>query len=346
MNGRPPRWKTNAAIVGLGITEMGKIYGRRRRLRRPRPSRLALEDAGLAKSDIDGLLINGNGNVDMDPRLQISLGSRTYDDELMSAAGSTVRRDGPVRERSPSTLASSTTSSCSSPTRRCRSVGAGAAYAARGAWDGMNGLKASVYGEFGGNTAVRAGGASAHGHVRHDERTARRDRRRAAAVGDDEPARADGRSRSRWRTTRPPAWWSSRSTCSTAASSRTAPSRSIVTTADRAQDLRQPPVYVWAAAQAAPGDNQRSGCEPGVDTGAKRAGEQAFCAGRHHPRRRRRARALRLLHLHRPGHAGGLRLLREGRRRRRSSTTASSVPAARCRPTPAAASSRATTCGA
>jgi acetyl-CoA acetyltransferase len=35
-------------------------------------------------------------------------------------------------------------------------------------------------------------------------------------------------------------------------------------------------VYVRGAAQAAPGDNQRAGREPGVHTGATRAGELAF----------------------------------------------------------------------
>ena len=50
----------------------------------------------------------------------------------------------------------------------------------------------------------------------------------------------------------------------------------IVTTADRAAHLRQPPVYLRAAAQAAPGDNQRTGRDPGIHTGAKLAGQQAF----------------------------------------------------------------------
>ena len=35
-------------------------------------------------------------------------------------------------------------------------------------------------------------------------------------------------------------------------------------------------MYVKAATQAAPGDNQRTGRDPGIDTGAKRASEQAF----------------------------------------------------------------------
>src|SRR6266536_2449054 len=50
----------------------------------------------------------------------------------------------------------------------------------------------------------------------------------------------------------------------------------IVTSAERARDLKQPPVYLLAFGQAAPGDNQRAGREPGIHTGAKRSGELAL----------------------------------------------------------------------
>ena len=50
----------------------------------------------------------------------------------------------------------------------------------------------------------------------------------------------------------------------------------IVTSAERARDLRQPPVYLLGFGQAAPGDNQRAGREPAVHTGAKRSGEPAL----------------------------------------------------------------------
>ncbi len=52
------RWKGDAAIAGLGITEMGKIYGRSAADFAAEAIAFALDDAGLAKSDIDGLLIN------------------------------------------------------------------------------------------------------------------------------------------------------------------------------------------------------------------------------------------------------------------------------------------------
>ena len=50
----------------------------------------------------------------------------------------------------------------------------------------------------------------------------------------------------------------------------------IVTSMDRARDLRQPPVNVLGYAQCAPGDNLRTDRHPGVETGAKRSGEIAF----------------------------------------------------------------------
>jgi len=50
--------KGKAAIVGLGITPMGKIYGHDAVYFAKEAVRLAVEDAGLPKEDIDGLLIS------------------------------------------------------------------------------------------------------------------------------------------------------------------------------------------------------------------------------------------------------------------------------------------------
>ena len=106
-------------MVGLGITEMGKIYGRSAADFAAEAVALALDDAGLQKSDIDGLLINGNGNVDMDPRLQMALG---FEDltmlNVMSAAGSTSGAMVQYARYSRSTRAWRATSCCSTPTRR------------------------------------------------------------------------------------------------------------------------------------------------------------------------------------------------------------------------------------
>src|SRR5438552_4430336 len=80
-----------AAIAGLGITEMGKVYGRTASDFAGDAIALALADAGLEARDVDGLLINGNHSAEMAPTLQFSLG--LVDLTLvsaMSAFGSTA----------------------------------------------------------------------------------------------------------------------------------------------------------------------------------------------------------------------------------------------------------------
>lgn len=44
------------SIVGLGVTPMGKIYGRRAVDFAAEAIALALDDAGLSKNDIDGIV--------------------------------------------------------------------------------------------------------------------------------------------------------------------------------------------------------------------------------------------------------------------------------------------------
>jgi acetyl-CoA acetyltransferase len=50
----------------------------------------------------------------------------------------------------------------------------------------------------------------------------------------------------------------------------------IVTSPERARDLKQPPVHVLGYASCAPGDNLNTARHPAVETGAKRSGEMAF----------------------------------------------------------------------
>jgi acetyl-CoA acetyltransferase len=52
-----------AAIAGLGITEMGKVYGRTASDFAAEALALALEDAGLDARDVDHVLVSGNGGV-------------------------------------------------------------------------------------------------------------------------------------------------------------------------------------------------------------------------------------------------------------------------------------------
>ena len=46
------------SIAGLGMTELGKVYGRSPRRLAADAVRLAVADAGLALGDLDGLLVS------------------------------------------------------------------------------------------------------------------------------------------------------------------------------------------------------------------------------------------------------------------------------------------------
>ena len=268
-------WSTNTAIVGLGMTPMGKIYGRTTADFAAEAIALALEDAGLEKSDIDGLLLNGNGNLDMDPRLQWALGFE--DLSLMSsmrAYGSSV---GSMVQYASLALDAGLVNYVVlvyGDTPLKPAVGAGAAYAARGVWDGMNVLKAA-YGEFGGNVPYAL---AARRHMDLFGTTS--EQLGAIAVAQRE-----------WALMNPAAQMNKPMTLDDHQASRLVAEpfhlfdcclvsngavAVIMTTAERAKDLRQPPVHLKAATQAAPGDNQTAGREPGIVTGAKQSGEQAF----------------------------------------------------------------------
>ena len=83
--------RATAAIAGLGITEMGKVYGRTASDFAGEAIALALEDAGLEAGDVDGLLINANQSTEMVPTLQFSLGLTDLTlVNVMSAFGSTA----------------------------------------------------------------------------------------------------------------------------------------------------------------------------------------------------------------------------------------------------------------
>ena len=63
-----------AAIVGLGITETGKVYGRSAADFAADAVRLAVADAGLTLADVDGLLVSSGLSGGVDIRLARQLG--------------------------------------------------------------------------------------------------------------------------------------------------------------------------------------------------------------------------------------------------------------------------------
>ena len=340
--------KGQTAIAGLGMTEMGKVYGRTATDFAAEALALALDDAGLVKADVDGLLINANHSAEMAPMLQMSLGLEDLTlVNAMSAYGSSAGTMLQYAAHAITAGQANVVACLYADAPLAEGGSASQSYSGRGIGSdtGFASLR-FAYGDYGPANTSYALACRRHMHLygtTHDQLG-------TIAVGQRAWAQLNPQAQMHGRPMTLDDYHASRwiveplhlLDCCLVSNGAVAV---IVTSAERARDLRQPPVYLLGFGQAAPGDNQRAGREPAVHTGAKRSGELALRMAGRRARGHRRARALRLLHVHRPRHARGLRLLREGRRRRRSSRTASSARAARCRRTPAAASSPRSTCG-
>ena len=269
--------EAKGAIVGLGVTPMGKIYGRRSIDFAADAIALALEDAGLTKADVDGLLINANIPGDMDPRAQMALGLENLTlINVMNAYGSTAGSMMQyacmaIREGLVNTVVLVYADAPLTPTR-----GAGQSYSGphRFPLGGMAGLRAH-YGDFGANLGY-AMAAQRHMHLYGTTE----DHFGIIAVGQRKwaqmspwaqmkaPMTMEDHHNSRW-IAEPLRLFD----CCLVSNGAVAV---IVTSVERARDLKQKPVYVRGYAQCAPGDNLNSARHPAVETGARQAGEVAF----------------------------------------------------------------------
>jgi acetyl-CoA acetyltransferase len=267
-----------SAIVGLGLTEMGKVYGRTAVDFAAEAIAVALEDAGLERADLDGLLVNANARFDdIGPRVQMALGLENLTlVNVMNSFGSTA---GMMLEYATYAVSHgrATAVACvfaDAPLQE--NVSSASAYGGnrtRGA-SGMAGLR-TAYGVFGANP-MYALGARRHMH----EFGTTQDQLGTIAVGQRAWARGNTHAQmkkamtlddyhaSRW-VVEPFHLFD----CGLVSNGAVAV---IVTTADRARSLSRPPVYLRGFGQAGPGDNQLQGRDPLLSTGAAVAGKQAL----------------------------------------------------------------------
>jgi acetyl-CoA acetyltransferase len=266
----------SGALVGLGMTELGKVYGRTATEFAVEAVTRAAEDAGLALSDIDGLFVNPGVHNDTDLRLQSTLGMR--DTRLLatiqgfgSSAGQMVQFATMAIDNGMADVVACVYADA--PLREGR--GAGASYSGqRRAMRGVGALPASA----GLKAAPERYAVAARRHMRKYGTTS--EQLGAVAVA----ARA-------WAAMNPLAQMRTPITLEDHQSSRMIadPLRLldcclvsngaiavIVTSADRAESLRQPPVHVWGWGQAHPGYVNRRGSEFGLVTGAARSGPEAL----------------------------------------------------------------------
>ena len=280
MDGR--ELKAKAAISGLGISEMGRVYGHDAAHFAAEAVQRAVADAGLRKSDIDGLLVNPGvtsmgamGGVGMQNYLglthlrllaSMNVGGATANIMIQYAALSVIHglanhvvcvfADAPLREGRGGGAAYA-----ASGRSAARPAGMGGLYPAFGVY-GVNALYAlaarrhmAMYGtandHFGAIAVAERQWAAMNPLAEHREPMTIEDYRASRWVA--EPLHLLD--------------------CCLVSNGGVAV---IVSRADEARSLRQPPAYIWGMGQGHPGDMRRKGWDVETQTGAPMAKEAAF----------------------------------------------------------------------
>jgi acetyl-CoA acetyltransferase len=270
---------TGAAIAGLGITEVGKVYGRSAADFAADAVRRAATDAGLELHDIDGLLVSGglNRRDRVDLSLQGDLG--LTDLRLLVEMNAFGASAGAMVSYAAAAVTSGAAGAVAcvfadAPLKPGRS--AGAAYASQG--------RRPVAGFPGLRTAAGAVGANIH--------YALAARRHMTTYGTTtEQLGAIAVAQRAWAALNPIAQQREPITLADHQASPwiAEPLRLldcclvsnggvavIVTTADRAASLAQPAVHLWGWAQGHPGAAMEQGSALGLRTGAATAGPAAL----------------------------------------------------------------------
>jgi acetyl-CoA acetyltransferase len=267
---------TDTAIAGLGMTELGKVYGRSPRRLAADAVRAAADDAGLRLSDLDGLIVSTGLSGSPGIELAGALGLR--DLRLLTQMNSYGATAVAMVSYAAAAIQSGAASAVAcvfadAPLRPERS--SGAAYHREAAeWHGYGGLQAAL-----GFRSVN--GFYALAARRHMERYGTTSEQlgaiavatRAWAGGNPlaqmrEPISLRDHQESRW-VVEPLHLLD----CCLVSNGGIAV---IVTSAERARDLAQPPVHVWGWAQGHPGRSMARGGDFGLTTGAALSGPAAM----------------------------------------------------------------------
>lgn len=264
----------SAAIAGLGMTDLGKVYGRSAAQFAGDAVRLAVADAGLELGDVDGLLTSAGVSGGVGPALQRDLGLR--DLRLLSEMQSYGSTAGQMVQYASLAIGAgmAETVACvfaDAPLRQDTSTGA--AYGARGAvgWRGLLGAAGirdtnSMY------------ALAAQRHM--DTYGTTNDQLGHIAVGQRAWAELNPRAQMRTPMTLED-YHASRwivepfhlLDCCLVSNGGIAV---VVTSAERAASLARPPVHVLGWGQAHPGHAQRRHEDFGLVSGAARSGPAAL----------------------------------------------------------------------
>ncbi|MFA1548158.1 thiolase family protein [Actinomadura chokoriensis] len=264
------------SIVGLGMTELGKVYGRSPRRLAADAVRLAARDAGLALGDLDGLLVSHGMGGSPGIELAGTLGLR--DLRLLSQVNSFGATAGAMVSFAAMSVlnGTATTVACvfaDAPLKPKQSAGSAYNRSAR-EWYGFGGMTAAL-----GLRSVNSFYAlAAQRHMARYGTTS--EQLGAIAVSTREwasrnplaqmrdPITLEDHQNSRW-VSEPLHLLD----CCLVSNGAVAV---IVTSEDRARDLARPPVRLWGWGQGHPGHRKERGGDFGLTTGAVSSGATAM----------------------------------------------------------------------
>ncbi|TDC46457.1 thiolase family protein [Actinomadura sp. KC345] len=264
------------AIAGLGMTELGKVYGRSPRRLAADAVRLAVADAGLDLGDLDGLLVSHGLGGSPGIELAGALGLR--DLRLLSQVNAFGATAGAMLSYAAMSVLSgtATTVACvfaDAPLKPKESAGSAYNRDAR-EWYGFGGMTAAL-----GLRSVNSHYAlAAQRHMTRYGTTS--EQLGAIAVSTREWASRNPLAQMREPITladHQESRWVSEPLhlldCCLVSNGAVAV---VVTGADRARDLARPPVHLWGWGQGHPGHRKERGSEFGLTTGAASSGATAM----------------------------------------------------------------------
>ncbi len=268
------------ALVGLGMTELGKVFGRSSTALAAEAVRRAVDDAGLALSDLDGLLVSAGVKQDVGVGLAAVLGLGELD--LLAQVNAFGATAGVMVAQAVQAIAAgaATTVACvfaDSPLKPDRSAGASWRSPSRSGSAAARGLAGWSLASGAVNPNILYA-LCARRHMQAFGTTSRQlgeiaVAQRAWAAGNPiaqlrQPLTIDEHQESRW--IAEPLHLLD---CCLVSNGAIAV---VVTAAERAANLAHPPVHVWGYGQAHAPRQMRAGSPWGVLTPAARSGPQAM----------------------------------------------------------------------
>ncbi len=267
---------TEAAIAGLGMTELGRVYGRSPRRLAADAVRAAAADAGLALADLDGLIVSCGLSGSPGIELAATLGLR--DLRLLTQVNCFGATAVSMVSYAAATVGcgAATAVACvfsDAPLRPESSAGS-AYHRDAPEWYGVGGLRAALgFRSVNAYYALAARRHMARYGTTSEQLGAIAVSTRAWAAGNPraqmrEPISLRDHQESRW-VVEPLHLLD----CCLVSNGGIAV---IVTTAERARGLARPPVYVWGWGQGHPGHRLERGSDWGLTTGAAISGPAAM----------------------------------------------------------------------